>query len=62
MINLTVSNSKLFERAKRIIASVARVSESLASQSLMRSIYDDNEYDVNVNVAQHIVVAAQVCL
>ena len=53
MINLKVSNNKLFYRAINIVSSVMNVNEELAEQCVLRAIYNDSTPDSNL-VSHHI--------
>lgn len=46
MVNLSVTNRKLFDRAVNLIADLARVSGDVACDCLLRSIYDMDEIDM----------------
>jgi N-acetylmuramic acid 6-phosphate (MurNAc-6-P) etherase len=53
MINLKVSNNKLYHRSVNIVSTVMNVSTQVAEQCILRSIYEDGEIpDVGIN--QHI--------
>ena len=59
MINLKVSNNKLFFRAINIVSTIMKVSEEKAQECVIRAIYDDTQPDSNL-VSQYIKRAVQV--
>jgi hypothetical protein len=57
MVNLTVSNDKLFSRAVSIVASITSTKAAAAQHALLRSLYDrdgDTHDLAQLPVAQHV--------
>lgn len=59
MINLRISNSKLYERAINIISSVMNIDKEKAEKYLLKSIYQDDKMDNIQSVESHIQKAQQ---
>jgi N-acetylmuramic acid 6-phosphate (MurNAc-6-P) etherase len=61
MINLTISNSKLFDRAVGIVSNIMKVDTETATKAIYSSLYDDDHVDVekmrSIPVSDHIAVA-----
>ncbi|KAG2392732.1 hypothetical protein C9374_011457 [Naegleria lovaniensis] len=53
MINLKVSNNKLYYRAINIVSTIMKVSEQVAEECVLRAIYNDTTPDSNL-VSHHI--------
>jgi N-acetylmuramic acid 6-phosphate (MurNAc-6-P) etherase len=60
MINVTVSNNKLYYRSISIVSNVVNVSEEKARECIMQSIWEDQEPPAHVTVNQCVLKAVQV--